>query len=83
MMTKKQGNGRPFTDLEDLVHAATDQAVDERVMPVIKEMRSATEDLRAAAGAFDHIHRRQNGQEIWLIVLSAVAVMDIIFHIVG
>ena len=76
-------NKRPYTDLEELVEAATDQAVDERVLPAVEELKKATRELRAIAPHLQGLNQRQNGHEVWLIILSALLIVDLALDIIS
>ena len=59
-------------DIVDTIEACTDQAFDERVMPVVTKLDNATSKLEEITPLLVRINKRQNGQETWLIVLSTV-----------
>jgi len=61
---------RPHSDLEDLVAARVDQAVDERVLPVVIKLDNAIIKLENITPLLERINKRQNGQETWLIILT-------------
>jgi len=69
----------PYTDLEDLVHAATDNAIDIRVLPVIERLENATTALEEVTPLLQNINKRQNTQMIWLVGLTtALAVIGFV-----
>jgi len=70
----------PYTDLEDLVNAATDQAVDERVLPAVKELKDAREELVSVTTVFTTTRRRIDAHEIWLVILTIIEIADIALH---
>jgi len=61
---------RPLTDLEDLVAASVDQAVEERLIPAIDRLDRATKRLEDVTPLLERIHKRQNVIESWLIIIS-------------
>jgi hypothetical protein len=70
MMNKKVNKTPPFTDVIDLVAAATDQAVDERVLPAVDKLDKATRKLEDLHPLLEGIVKRQNGQMAWLVGLT-------------
>jgi len=65
----------PYTDLDELVNAATDQAVDVRVLPAIERLENATHALEEVTPLLVNINKRQNSQMIWLVGLTAAIVV--------
>ncbi len=68
-------NKRPITDLDDLVHAATDQAVDERIAPAVERLEKATRALEGITPLLININKRQNTQMLWLVGLTAAVIV--------
>ena len=66
----KKPNGRPYTDVENLVSASVDQAVDEKLSPAIMRLDAATKKLDDITPLLKGICNRQMGQAIWMYGLT-------------
>jgi len=65
-------NKRPYTDIQDLVDAATDQAMDEKLLPAVKRLEIAAQRLDDLHPVLTGLVKRQNAQMVWLFALSGV-----------
>lgn len=66
---------RPYTDIEDLVNASVDQAVDEKLSPAITRLDAATRSLADITPILKGICGRQFGQAIWMYGITICVVV--------
>ncbi|KKM75011.1 hypothetical protein LCGC14_1394530 [marine sediment metagenome] len=76
-------NGRPYTDVEDLVNASVDQAVDERILPAVDKLNNATKKLDDITPILKGIVDRQAGQAIWMYSITICIVVIAIVVVVN
>ena len=76
-------NGRPYTDVEDLVNASVDQAVDERILPAVDKLNNATKKLDDLTPILKGIVDRQAGQAIWMYSITICIVVIAIVVVVN
>lgn len=71
-------NKAPYTDIQELVDASTDQAVDEKILPAVEKLEKATDRLDALHPVLVGLVKRQNGHMVWLFTLSSVVLALVI-----
>jgi hypothetical protein len=74
-------NKRPYTDIQDLVDAATDQAMDEKLLPAVKRLETAAQRLDDLHPVLTGLVKRQNAQMVWLFVLSGIVLALVILAV--
>ena len=66
---------RPYTDVQDLVDAAVDQATDVKILPAVDRLDKATNKLEAITPLLQGMVKRQNVHMIWLTILTAAVLL--------
>lgn len=69
-MDKEDDNGRPYTNMRDIIREEARMAFDKRVEPVCKDLQRAVENLDLLVPEFQKVNDRSYWNRVWLIVLT-------------